>query len=206
MNRILQSILFLFLGFSPALCQETDTVSAPLRPAFDTVFQRTDSMIQLGNSDFRFADTLHVEQLDFSHSASRAIMYALVLPGLGQGYNKKYFKIPFVYAAIGTMGYFIVYNTRNYQEASRNYALLQDDTNERYLRGWRRNLEVSYIGLILVYALQVVDAYVDAQLYSWDVNDNLSFRVAPSLQPMLVTESATRFSYGLSCSFDLKRR
>jgi hypothetical protein len=67
-------------------------------------------------------------------------------------------------------------------------------------------MELSYIGLILVYALQIVDAYVDAQLYSWDVNENLALRIAPSMQPLMAPSSVTGQAYGLTCSFDLKRR
>ena len=53
-------------------------------------------------------------------------------------------------------------------------------------------MEISYIGLILVYALQALDAYVDAQLYNWDVNDDLSLRIAPSLQPMMAPATKNR--------------
>ena len=67
-------------------------------------------------------------------------------------------------------------------------------------------MELSYIGMIAIYALQVLDTYVDAQLYSWDVNDNLSLRVSPSLQPLLAPTSLTGQSYGLTCSFNIRGR
>ena len=197
MNRIIQAVFIITFFSFPAICQEADSVR---------VVQQPDSLYRIGDSDLRFADTLVVEEPDFSHSASKAIMYALVLPGLGQAYNGKYFKMPIVYAALGAVGYAIVFNTGQYQQSSLDYALAPDDTNERYLRFWRRNLELSYIGLILVYALQVVDAYVDAQLYNWDVNENLSIRVAPSIQPLMTPNSVTGQAYGLTCRFDLKRR
>jgi hypothetical protein len=154
-------------------------------------------------------DTLGVKEPDYSHSASKAIMYALVLPGLGQTYNKKYYKIPIVWAALGGVGYAIQFNTGMYHEASRNYAQSQDETNKRWLEYWRRNVEISYISLILVYALQVVDAYVDAQLYNWDVNENLSMRVAPTIQPLMTPDlmhspQQASSSYGITCSFNLK--
>ncbi|MCK5135149.1 MAG: hypothetical protein KAR19_05120 [Bacteroidales bacterium] len=195
MNRIIQAIFLISILASPAFSQEPDSI---------IVTHKSDSIIQFVDSDMRYADTLVVEQPDFSHSASKAIMYSLVLPGLGQGYNGKYFKIPIVYAALGVAGYAIVYNTKNYKQAILDYSLLQDTYNERVLQGWRRNMELSYIGLIVVYALQVVDAYVDAQLYSWEVNDNLSLRIAPSLQPMMIPASGSGQAYGLTCSFDLK--
>ena len=205
MNRILQAILLIFFFSGPAFCQEADSMRFSVETSRDTLMQPLDSLFQTGTGNLILEDTVAV-QPDFSHSASKAIMYALVLPGLGQGYNERYFKIPIVYAALGVAGYAIVFNTRQYQESSLNYALSPDDTNERYLRFWRRNLELSYIGLIVVYALQVVDAYVDAQLYSWDVNENLGFRIAPSIQPMMSLTSGTGQAYGLTCRFDLRRR
>ncbi len=186
MNRTILNVLLISLLISPARCQESDSLAVTR------------------HNELRRADTLVLEQPDFSHSASKAIMFALVLPGLGQGYNGKYYKMPIVWAALGAVSYAVVFNTKMYRQSSLDYALTPDDTNERYLRFWRRNMELSYIGLIAVYALQVLDAYVDAQLYSWDVNDNLSMRVTPSLQPLMAPSSLTGQSYGLTCSFNLK--
>lgn len=133
------------------------------------------------------------------HSPQKAMYYSLVLPGLGQAYNKKYFKIPFVYAALGGVSYWIYYNTQGYRKASLNYSENQDDTNERYLRGWRRNLELSYIVLAGTYALQVLDAYVDANLFYWDVSPDLSLRVAPTLDPFLIPGNVPVANYGFKC-------
>ncbi len=206
MNRIFLTVLLISSIAFQAYCQIPDSIAAKLK--YDTIppagtFQRSSVN---RDSNLFVVDTLVAEQPDFTHSSSKAIMLAMVLPGLGQAYNKKYFKMPIVWAAVGTMGYFIVYNTNMYQEASLNYSLDPNDTTERFLRGYRRNLEVSYIGMIAVYALQAVDAYVDAQLYNWDVSENLSLRVAPSLQPLMVPASLTGQSYGLTCSFNIKGR
>jgi hypothetical protein len=99
-----------------------------------------------------------------------------------------------------------MFNNGQYQESSLNYALTPDETNKRYLEFWRRNLELSYIGLVAVFALQVIDAYVDAQLHNWDVNEDLSFRVAPSIQPLMMPDNRRGQLYGFTCSIDLKRR
>ena len=181
-------LLFLFI-VTHINAQQIDTV--PLPQSLSVISADTLTGID--------PDTIH-------HSATKAIMYALVLPGLGQAYNKKYYKIPIVYAALGGIGYILYYNNTNYKQASLDYATDPSDLNERYLRAWRRNLELSYIGLIAVYALQVIDAYVDAQLYSWDVNDNLSMRVSPSLQPLMAPTSLTGQSVGLTCSFNIRGR
>ncbi|PID91058.1 MAG: hypothetical protein CSA96_10335 [Bacteroidetes bacterium] len=140
---------------------------------------------------------------DPGHSPRKAVMYALVLPGLGQAYNKKYFKIPLVYGAFAGVGYAINFNTREYQQAVKAYKLEPGD--DRIVAYWRSNMELSYIALVIVYALQVLDAYVDAQLYNWDVNDELSMRLLPSIRPLDHPGSFGAPVYGLSCRFALKR-
>lgn len=221
MNRICQTFLSILFCVLPVYGQEPDTiipVPDTIIPVADTLnrefeaippdpgrFSRvTDSIIWETDSIIWETDTATVTEPDFSHSPSRAIMYALVLPGLGQAYNKKYFKIPIVYAALGGAVYAIHFNTGEYRKAVLDYIENQGD--DRYLRGWRRYMEISYIALAAVYALQVLDAYVDAHLYSWDVNQNLSMRIAPSLQPMMVPTSGYRHQLGLTCRFELKGR
>lgn len=139
------------------------------------------------------------EELEEGHSPKKAMIYSIVLPGLGQAYNKKYFKIPIVYAALGGAGYMIYYNTRMYRKANDNYLLDPTETNLRYLRGYRRYLEMSFIGLVLVDALAVIDAYVDAYLFYWDVDPDLSIRMEPSIQPMLNSSGTIVNNYGFRC-------
>jgi Family of unknown function (DUF5683) len=185
---------------------------AVIKPEADT--GKTEEFVPLFESDTVdemlgaprvMGDTAYVEP-DLSHSPSKAIMLSLVLPGLGQGYNQKYFKIPIVWAAIAGAGYAINYNTKQYQAFAKEYAADPDNTDERYMQLWRRYMELSYIAMIGVYALQALDAYVDAQLYSWDVSENLSMGISPSLQPLMVPGSLTGQSYGLTCSFNLRRK
>ncbi|MEN8157898.1 MAG: DUF5683 domain-containing protein [Bacteroidota bacterium] len=235
MNRILLTILLFTALSAPALNQErtkpvlsppaaepqagSDTAQTGKSDEYvplwesDTIYKGADSLQRYRQAPLVQGDTTVVEP-DYSHSPSQAIMYALVLPGLGQAYNKKYYKMPIVWAALGGAGYAISFNSTQYQLASEAYALTPDDTNERPLKFWRRNLELSYIALIAVYTLQVVDAYVDAQLFYWDVSEDLSMRIAPSLQPLMTPGnlgSPGSFgsfggqTYGFSCSFNLRR-
>ncbi|MDF1572251.1 MAG: DUF5683 domain-containing protein [Bacteroidales bacterium] len=134
------------------------------------------------------------------HSPTRAMFYSLALPGLGQAYNKKYYKIPIVYGVLGSVGYWIHYNTQGYRAASDRYAEDQSSANERYLRLWRRNLELSYITMAGAYALQVLDAYVDAHLFYWDVSPELTLRVEPDIRPQLLPVRGPVTNYGLKCS------
>ncbi len=141
---------------------------------------------------------INVDTLE--HSPRKAMIYSLILPGLGQAYNNKYFKIPFVYAALGGVSYWIYYNTQGYRTASDRYAEDQSSINERFLRAWRRNLELSYITLTAAYALQVLDAYVDAHLFYWDVSPELTLRVAPDIRSHFTATGMPVNNYGLKCS------
>jgi hypothetical protein len=199
MNKLFPAVLILFVMFLPATGQEPDSLSTGRDP-----------MHRPGEEEIFLADSLYADSLltdfDFSHSPTKATLYALVLPGLGQAYNRKYWKIPIVWAAMGGVIYAINFNTQQYQQASINFSEDPSESNKYKLKGWRRYMELSYIGLIVVYSLQVLDAYVDAQLYNWNVNDNLSIRVAPALQPMMHPSSLTGQAVGLTCSLKIRGR
>jgi hypothetical protein len=205
MNRFSVALLLLFYMVLPALSQESDTVHAIQQKDIIDAIQTSDSIYGNGEENFLLPDTLQVEARE-AKSPSKALMFALVLPGLGQAYNGKYWKMPLVWGSLGVAGYTIVYNTGKYEEATINYILDESDDNKRILDGWKRNMELSYIVAILIYGLQVLDAYVDANLSSWDVNDNLSMGISPSLQPMMTHTSLTGYSGGLTCSFKIKGR
>jgi hypothetical protein len=209
MNKFFPAVLILSCLILPAFGQEPDTLAMDL-----------DSIDNLVEQEAFLADSLQTDSLrakglqsdsvlnefDYSHSPLNATLYALVLPGLGQAYNKKYYKIPIVWAGLGGMVYAINFNTKKYQEASDEYSQEPIQSNENKLRYWRRYVELSYIGLVVVYALQVLDAYVDAQLYNWNVTENLSMGVSPSLQPMMHPASLTGQAVGLTCSIKIRGR
>ena len=133
------------------------------------------------------------------HSPHKASIYSIILPGLGQAYNKKYWKIPIIYAGFGVFYYFIDFNNKEYQAWSEAYYHAIDNDNseppvneyeEMYgdrpdvLKDqkdyYRRNRDLTYILSGIWYLLNVVDATVDAHLFSWEVDDQLSLRVEPS--------------------------
>lgn len=204
MSKFFPAVLLISCMVFPAMGQEPDTVSMVLDSIYNLnnaeVF-RADSLY----SDSLYSDTLQTE-LDLTHSPMKATLYALVLPGLGQAYNKKYWKMPIVWAGMGGVIYAINFNTNKYNEAKYEFGLEPSDQNQRALKYWRRYMELSYIGLIVVYTLQVLDAYVDAQLYSWNVNENLSMGVVPSLQPLMHPSSLTGQAVGLTCSLKIRGR
>ena len=130
-------------------------------------------------------------------SPAKAAFYSAVLPGLGQAYNKKYWKIPIVYAAIGTGVYFYVNNNKEYNRYRDAYKSrlagftndefyldsqgnqlstprVSDDALLRAQKLFRRNKELSLLVTIGIYALNIIDANVDAHLLQYNVDENLS--------------------------------
>jgi len=129
------------------------------------------------------------------HSPKTALLRSLALPGLGQAYNKKYWKIPIIYAALGTSVYFIVDNNRQYNEYKDAYIIRNDGdstttddypqyTNDNLITlidYYRRNRDLSVVLTAGIYLINVLDAMVDAHLYEFDVSDELTIRVRPEL-------------------------
>lgn len=131
-----------------------------------------------------------------THSAHKATIYSLILPGLGQAYNKKYWKIPIIYAGFGALAYNISINSkeeRKFTEAYRykingdtfpinnEYVARYSDPND-LLRGrdyYRRRVELSVIFTAALYILNVVDAAVDAHFFDYDVSEDLSLNIQP---------------------------
>jgi len=132
------------------------------------------------------------------HSPKRATIYSAVLPGLGQAYNKKYWKIPIIYVGIGVSGYFIMRNSaalKRYRSDIR--ALSDNDPNTEPtehegigLDEAKQNRDIfktyrdySIIAMTALYALNIVDAAVDAHLYDFNINQKLSGTVKPVIYP-----------------------
>jgi hypothetical protein len=147
------------------------------------------------------------------HSPRKATIYSMILPGLGQAYNRKYWKIPIIYAGFGTLAYFIQTNNKQYIQFKEAYRWsIADSTrgpstnplNARYknsadlltgMNYYRRNLEVSIMFTAVLYILNVVDAAVDAHFFDFNISDDLSLHVQPYLNP---SPFAARQSGGLS--------
>lgn len=146
------------------------------------------------------AEAVSIDTANYkTHSPHKATIYSMILPGLGQGYNKKYWKIPIIYAGFGVFAYFITFNSKEYNKWNEAYIYAIEnpdgdvppinDYYEKYsynsdiLRDqkeyYRRNRDLTYILTGLWYLLNVVDAAVDAHLMTWEVDEDLSIRVEP---------------------------
>ena len=136
------------------------------------------------------------ESVAKEHSPTRAALLSAAIPGLGQAYNKKYWKIPIVWGGFAAFGYFIKYHNDQYQYYRRNliYEVEKDPDypnetglDQSTLRSgrdyYRRNRDQLALYGILFYMLQIVDAHVDAHLIEFDVNQDLSARIQPDFTP-----------------------
>ncbi len=168
---------------------------------------------------FFFGNTLLNAQVSDSvitkpHSPKTASIMSAVLPGLGQAYNKKYWKIPIIYTGAAAVTYFAVTNNKYYSKYKTAFKLRTDndpatidDYDGKYTTQnlldlknyYRRNLELTVIVGVAIYALNIIDASVDAHLYNFDIDDNLSLRASPML-----LLSQNKVSPGISLSLNLK--
>ncbi len=122
---------------------------------------------------------------------AKAAFYSAVLPGLGQAYNKKYWKIPLVYGAIGTSLYFYLDSQKKYNSFRDAYKRrLEGFTDDKYSylddsrlisaqKFYQRNRDLSSLFMVGFYVLNIIDANVDAALLQFNVDENLSLK--PSL-------------------------
>lgn len=198
-------ILFLLLLAVPQfVCAQEDD---PL------VFKR--DSVQLVDASTLPTDTL--PHVDWRPDPLRAVWLGAICPGLGQIYNRSYWKLPIVYGALMGCGYAIMTNQRSYSEYMQAYvdiyndiqnqtvdetdmtrsynAILPDgytisrmggqESYKNKLQGWQNNYrryrDISIVATVVVFALTLVDAYVDAQLFDFDISPDLSMQVEPDL-------------------------
>lgn len=109
-----------------------------------------------------------------------AVRASLILPGAGQFYNKSYWKIPLVWAGIGTCVYFAIDNNNQYLYYQQAYIDNPQNAGLRVFRdSYRRNRDFSIILGALAYTLTAIEAYTDAHLKHFDVSDDLSLHLYP---------------------------
>ena len=159
------------------------------------------------------------------HSPMKAALMSAVVPGLGQIYNRKYWKLPIVYGLGGGFIYLAVLNNKNYQLYRETFITRIDTTYngtdyfpeipdvapntalQAEMERTRKNMELAIIGAVLIYALQIVDASVDAHLKYFDVSDDLSMMVKPKVYlPQLQTafQSQQKPMLGVQLNFRIK--
>ena len=129
------------------------------------------------------------QKIQKDKSPKKAAIYSAVIPGAGQIYTKKYWKVPIIYGGLVASAYFINDNNNQYKEY-RDAALLSYETGEDQLEytyseliilkdHYKRNREISYFSFVGVYILNIVDASVNSHLFNFDVSDDISLNIRP---------------------------
>lgn len=141
---------------------------------------------------------------DSGYNPNKAIVRSLILPGWGQVTNKKYWKVPIVYGALGTTGVLFFRNIRQYKDSRQAYILATDNdpSNDNQIKqpyysvkdyperirafrnSVRQNVDYCVLFFIGFWGLNVADAAVDAHLKTFDVSDNLSLQLKAGYSPM----------------------
>jgi hypothetical protein len=151
-------------------------------------------------------DSIKTKKEVVVHSPRKATIYSAVLPGLGQIYNRKYWKLPIVYGGFVTLGYFINFNNELYVKYKQAYSdILDTDPNTNSFKdlgvnpslyesdkitqfterlriakdGSRRNRDLVVISTAVFYALNIIDASVDANFFNFDMGDDLTINWVP---------------------------
>lgn len=142
-----------------------------------------------------FMDSVKMARKNRLPVPKKALLYSFILPGSGQVYNGHWWKAPFAVGALGGMGYLVYFNNGYYQRLKKALELeLQDQPHEfsnlnlgaNGLRSNRdsydKNRQLSYVGVVAVYGLIAVEAFVDAHLQNFDISEDLSWRIKPTFQ------------------------
>lgn len=169
--------------------------------------QQKDTVTARGNA-VAITDTVKKSKADTPkiiqpHNPKIATKRSAMIPGWGQAYNKKYWKIPIVWGALGTCVGFFIYNRNEYVAARDAFRLFSDNdpSNDiqakpkfrplasdpsgiiQYRNAVRQNVDYSVLAFLVCWGLNVVDATVDGHLKEFNVNENLSMRVNPTYIP-----------------------
>lgn len=178
------------------------------------MYAQEDTLLVAPGGSVVIEESLDYEPYD-ALAPARAAFYSAVLPGLGQAHNGKYWKIPIAYAGLGVGVYFYLNNDKQYDRYrsiyKRRLAGYTDDefttpqgvqrvTNDGLIRAQRfyqRNKELSLLVIAGIYALNVIDANVDAHLQQFNVNEDLSLKPAFNFN-----EYTGKTGYGLSLNYN----
>jgi hypothetical protein len=189
-----------------------------LLPASKTFAQQKEDTLTLKNNtpDTSGKSLLALDTaIKKKHNPKIATFRSAVLPGWGQAYNKKYWKIPIVYGALGTTAGVFLYNIKTYRLLRKAviYRLDKDTSNDNliapefatlstesirfYRNAYRQNIDYSVLVFLIFWGLNVVDATVDAHLKAFDVSPDIGMKVRPGV-------NQTTNGVGLSLVFFLK--
>ena len=214
------------LGIDPFTLDSLDIDAAPL----DSIVKKNLSLISDSIDTVVQEQKVKKDWSTWRPNPKRALWLALVIPGGGQIYNRKYWKLPLIYGGFMGCIYAITWNNSQYKDYSKAYLDLKDSdpntqsynqflhlgqkiTPQEFKRyedlfkkrkdKYRRWRDLSFFVMIGVYALSVIDAYVDAELSVFDISRDLSLKVEPTIiNNHSSTNAWNSSSVGLQCSLN----
>lgn len=186
-------------------------VLASLIIGFSMTAYGQDSLRSELDSDTVFlkSDTATIASYASRYDPRKALLFAAILPGLGQVYNKKYWKLPLVYGGFAGFGYGVNFYQSGYKEfkgalfdllesGESTIKVRNQDWNEQSLRTvvnrYRRERDFFIILSAGMYLLQMIDAHVDAHLKEFDLNPNLQVKIQPTMNNDMLTGRTTGIS------------
>lgn len=172
----LYALVFLIFSFCSLKAQD----STQVKPS---------EVIVIVGEEQESVDSAKLAYITKRFNPQKALLYAAILPGAGQVYNKKYWKVPIVYGGFVFLGYYIDFYNDNYRFYKKEYFIdLNTGTNStgldraniiNIIERYRRERDFFIVLTGLWYALQIIDAHVDSHLKEFDINPNLQVRVEP---------------------------
>lgn len=195
------------LLFTPILTAQRDTTSTQMPGKQKRVEVPTKSGTVIGEkAEESERSSFFTEQ----RSPKKAALMSAVVPGLGQAYNRKYWKIPILYAGFAVAGWYLNDNLTNIN-LYRNAFIAEIDGNpettndtgfappqlERLIDQYTEWRDLSYIAFGIIYILNIIDASVDAHLFYFDVSEDISMNIRPHWSPFMFS------SPGLSLTLKL---
>jgi len=203
--KLFYKILIIYLSSSVWVNAQTNDNIVPDTADLSTVRQRAlafkkdlaaKSYVQQAHFDTIDNRKLPLkEQKFFIPDPNKSMWYALICPGLGQIYNRRYWKLPIVYGGFVGLAYGISSSAKNYNLYRRAYIASQNNDyswNDRFknlnestlktrMDGYRRNRDLCIIGVVAFYGITVLDAFVDAALADFDISPDLSMKIVPKV-------------------------
>lgn len=141
------------------------------------------------------------------HKPNKATFMSSLVPGLGQYYNKQYWKIPIIYGGFTGLIYFASYNNYVYKKYRQDYrwacsddpeirkkSVYPKENTKRLKESWRRYRDLCFIGIGGLYLLQAIDANVDAHFFNFTIDKDLSIKADPVILPDYTDITGTRQS------------
>lgn len=205
-------LLMVFLSILPKVNAQ-DTLATPQVDSMKLLSMDSLASIDSLAKENRFVTDYFIKDLQERNNPKRAGLYSALLPGLGQTYNKQYWKIPIVYAAIGTGVGFSIYNYKKYNNFRKEIAVRQSTRGipnsdlahynliqlQRGMDSYRQDFDLSVLLTGVAYLLQIMDAIAANHLKGFDISPDISLKIKSA--PM----NEIQPSLGLGVAFQLKK-